>query len=319
MHWVFVAPGLEVSDAGLVRRDTIDEPFLPAANACGYRAIFVQGKRTMLHTLVATAFIGPAPSAFHTVDHINRDRGDNRINNLRWATKTEQGKNQNVVSGDVHLLCTPIEFRKIGTQQWLLAPSVNSAAKLSGVHQSNISTCLSCSTSGSFCKGFEFRKQAAEELDGEVWKQIEQFSCTSYVSNLGRIKHSKSSAFTPKPRGLMEYAMFKHVPVHRLVAFAFLGQPPSADHTVDHINRDRADNRVANLRWASRVEQRANQTRGNQKITKKRRVATQIDGSIRIFVSAQEAERATGAQAQNIQKVCAGKRKVAGGLKWWYA
>ena len=39
--------------------------------------------------------------------------------------------------------------------------------------------------------------------------------------------------------------------VHRLVAIAFLGDPP-LHHEVCHMNGDRTDNRVVNLRWDTR-------------------------------------------------------------------
>ena len=37
--------------------------------------------------------------------------------------------------------------------------------------------------------------------------------------------------------------------VHQIVAETFLGDKPSANHCVDHINRNRQDNRPSNLRW----------------------------------------------------------------------
>lgn len=43
--------------------------------------------------------------------------------------------------------------------------------------------------------------------------------------------------------------------VHQLVAYVFLGFPPTMLHTVDHINSEARDNRVDNLRWASLSEQ----------------------------------------------------------------
>lgn len=48
--------------------------------------------------------------------------------------------------------------------------------------------------------------------------------------------------------------------VHRVVALAFLGCPPSEKHVVDHKNGKKTDNRVTNLEW---VTQRENQKRAH--------------------------------------------------------
>lgn len=53
------------------------------------------------------------------------------------------------------------------------------------------------------------------------------------------------------------------VVVHRLIALSFL-QNPNNLRTVDHINRDRQDNHVSNLRWASHSDQNANQNERNR-------------------------------------------------------
>lgn len=42
--------------------------------------------------------------------------------------------------------------------------------------------------------------------------------------------------------------------VHRIVATAFHGEPPSSDYVVDHINTIRTDNRPDNLRWLTKLE-----------------------------------------------------------------
>ena len=60
---------------------------------------------------------------------------------------------------------------------------------------------------------------------------------------------------------------WKHYYIHRLVAETFISNPEHKP-TVDHINQDRADNRVDNLRWATYTEQihnRAERGSGNYK------------------------------------------------------
>ncbi len=42
--------------------------------------------------------------------------------------------------------------------------------------------------------------------------------------------------------------------VHRIVAFAFLGEPPTPQHVVDHIDTNRRNNRPNNLRWLTKLE-----------------------------------------------------------------
>jgi hypothetical protein len=46
----------------------------------------------------------------------------------------------------------------------------------------------------------------------------------------------------------------KRIDVHRLVAFAFLGDPPSPRHLVAHNDGSRTNNHAGNLRWATQSE-----------------------------------------------------------------
>lgn len=50
-------------------------------------------KRVFVHRLVTEAFLGPRPDGFE-VDHINRDKHDNRVENLRYVTHSGNMKNR---------------------------------------------------------------------------------------------------------------------------------------------------------------------------------------------------------------------------------
>jgi len=50
------------------------------------------------------------------------------------------------------------------------------------------------------------------------------------------------------------YNMISSDPVHRIVATAFLGEAPTKNHVVDHIDTNRQNNRPSNLRWVTRLE-----------------------------------------------------------------
>lgn len=62
-------------------------------NGCGntYLSITVSGKRYLAHRIVASLFLGAGESDF--VDHINGDGMDNRIENLRLASKEQNSRN----------------------------------------------------------------------------------------------------------------------------------------------------------------------------------------------------------------------------------
>lgn len=77
---------------------SISERILKLTNdSYGYLVIHLSkngvGKMYKVHRLVAEAFI-PNQDNKPTVDHINTIKTDNRIENLRWATDTEQKKNE---------------------------------------------------------------------------------------------------------------------------------------------------------------------------------------------------------------------------------
>lgn len=50
------------------------------------------------------------------------------------------------------------------------------------------------------------------------------------------------------------YSEIASVRVHRIVAVAFLGEAPTKEHIVDHIDTNRQNNRPDNLRWLTRLE-----------------------------------------------------------------
>lgn len=64
------------------------------------------GNKRYVHFLVATAFI-PNPNNYTYIDHINRDRKDNRVENLRWCTQSQNIRNTGIpkhnTSGEKHI------------------------------------------------------------------------------------------------------------------------------------------------------------------------------------------------------------------------
>lgn len=81
-----------------------------------------------------------------------------------------------------------------------------------------------------------------------------------------------------KPNDKTGYMEIAGERVHRIVAFAFYGNPPTDQHVVDHIDTNRRNNRPENLRWLTRLENAL-----NNPITRAR--IENICGSIEVFLA----------------------------------
>lgn len=58
----------------------------------GYKIVTIKCKHYYVHRLVAETFLDN-PQNKPEIDHINRNPSDNRLENLRWATRSENNRN----------------------------------------------------------------------------------------------------------------------------------------------------------------------------------------------------------------------------------
>ena len=159
----------------------------------------------------------------------------------------------------------PVLWRPVGSTSWTTSPSATVIAQQLGMCKETVSE--ACRTE-SAAKGYEFRYQNLSELvfPGEEWRPVVVDPLGGkvpgrMVSSLGRITSqaglisrghlTQQGYYATRVQGHFSF-------VHRLVAFAFLGPPPSNHRTfVNHKDLDKGNNAADNLEWACAAQNRS--------------------------------------------------------------
>ena len=178
---------------------------------------------------------------------------------------------------------------------------------------------------------------------GEIWKDIEGYENLYQVSNMGNVKsldridsmgrHVKGGlmSLTPVKDGYLQASLSKDgdnkkYKVHRLVCKAFIPNPENKSE-IDHINGDKTDNRVENLRWCTHKENMNNplildifkhRVGVKNGFSKSVIQFTKDNELIRKWDCIADIKRELGIEVSNISYCCSGKRKTAGGFRWKY-
>jgi hypothetical protein len=101
--------------------------------------------------------------------------------------------------------------------------------------------------------------------DDELFRRIDGYD-NYYVSNKGNVKNNKTNKIMKpfndtggyKQLNLYKNGKRKMFLIHRLVAIAFIENPDNKK-VIDHIDKNKANNNVKNLRWATSKVNKFNQ------------------------------------------------------------
>lgn len=149
----------------------------------------------------------------------------------------------------------------------------------------------------------------------EEWKPIGELPGYS-VSNEGRVRRDSDGHIMAlgKNGGYVRFTVTKHV--HRLVADAFIEKPDDCEKCwVDHIDGNRSNNAVDNLRWVTPSENALAFGYESRIKNKKRPVkATHSDGTELMFDSRQDAAYYFGCHDSQIEY---GREYKRGNKRGW--
>ena len=234
----------------------------------GYFQVNCNNHKEKVHNLVARAFHGVPEDEEVSVDHINGNTQDNRANQLRWATASEQNKNQKkrkpqsngeaclvwrVHGGEYPNDTSAKAMEPIGEEQEFLSAHdaanqlMLSMGSLSRIFRKKIYKVKSKKD------GFWYTgrlKNANVELEGEEWAE-KKICC---ISNHGRIRTRKRNGEWGPMRMSAEsdkdgYKIVCNKCVNVLVGETFfVGPMPLGPVVWDHIDRDKNNNHISNLR-----------------------------------------------------------------------
>ena len=239
----------------------------------GYRRVMILGQKWPVHRVVKITFHGlPKSDEAWEVHHLDGNKANNRLDNLEYVSRSQNMQHSysnpsRSKSGPAQ--SKPVLWRPAGSTFWTRNPSATAAAQQLGIHRATVSRCCRklCAA-----KGYEFKYQELRELTlpGEEWQQMVDptsgvFVPGRMVSSFGRITSRRGLISRGHLRQQGYYttklcinADCRDARVHRLVAVAFLGPPPSSHQSyVNHKDLDKGNNGVENLEWVSSAENRA--------------------------------------------------------------
>jgi hypothetical protein len=283
----------------------------------GYSIVKIDKKPQRVHRLIAFAFISKPAEANDTwsVDHIDNDKSNNHVSNLRWLDLKGQMKNRRKRDRIMIDSC-PVIATNVDTCLVYEFNSLQEAEqKLIGVNHKHISKCLYGKRK--VHAGFRWSTPEIQpDLDGEEWKLWHQNTkYTMCISNKGRVAYKFGHGYIKKvsssekitKRALEERNDYPKILKNgkcyllHVVVCELFGEIKPDDYVIDHKNSNKQDANIDNLRYITQSDNmKSAHDNGSYDGTKSVRVPILIDEIY--YESYHDAERKLGIAKEIIHK-----------------
>lgn len=268
------------------------KPLTVYTNNHGYNTVSAKDDKTgriaprLLSRLRLISFIGPPPHISFTADHIDRNKTNDDLDNLRWSSKRDQMLNRNTWSN---------RGRKLAIRKThLTTGEVHKYASVWDVPGMRSNVVYSRIRRPHTDKEHEWRYDCMQLVENE---EIRHVTSNLYVTNFGRLARKTKHGFVEcKANDNSAYPSVtisgKSFLLHRVVYETFMG-PIKPFHVIDHIDSDRNNFRLDNLREVTTAENNM-LARGLMY-----RVENKLDGSVYV-VTGDDAHTITGLNKRSV-------------------
>ena len=333
----------EISNYGNLKNKDTQKNIKPAIKS-GYLNISLTDnngirKSFKIHRLVALNFI-PNPENKETVNHINHNKLDNNINNLEWATTTEQNNHKRKCKKEIQELVSSRAVYRIDkdtneklelyqtirfASQWVFDNKLTSITDFNNGNNIKTKICAVCQKkyqrNTAFGYKWEYDNTHDNKYDNEKWKDIPSEIINGVngykISNYGRVKNHKgriTNGSNHESGYLWVSISPKQYLLHRLVAKVFISNPKNKEQ-VNHIDGNKKNACASNLEWCSNKENSQHAHNNGLNPNTKRIIQYDIDmNKINEFKSQKEASNILNISYSSINMCCRGKQKNTGGF-----
>ncbi|QGR53913.1 hnh endonuclease [Moumouvirus maliensis] len=327
-------PKYKISENGNIINASTNYPIKKTLTS-GYHMVILSGetkeKRVSVHRLVAKTYL-PNPKNLRIVDHIDNNKLNNHVHNLRWVSVRDNTLSYYKNFAPKNLILQ-LDTKGNLIKEWASVREITDA--IPSYKKNSLGHCITGKGKTAYgyvwCRKNPVIKKEAIKIviqKDEIFKKIPVIDgkdLSKYkISNKGNVKNDKGLLMRQKHHdGYKSIGLTNSTTntrdtyrVHRLVAITFIkNDDPENKIHINHIDKNRSNNCVENLEW---VTQKENNCHASGKPVKA--INPETGKVFKRFKTMREANQYFELNKKNttISLACKNPDRIRFGYKWAY-